>query len=83
VTPLRSVAALDPAAFAAEATALAGALAGAALAALAVGVLLDVAAVFDAPAELHAASSVATTLTARTDMAGLDSVRTFVFPSGH
>jgi hypothetical protein len=62
----------------------AGVLAGAddaAVAALAVPVALEVAAVFDAPAELHAASRLATTPAARTETAGLDSLRTFEFPS--
>jgi hypothetical protein len=82
VTPLRSGAVPDVAAPACDAPELAGALAPPEVV---VALLLDFAvllpALFDAPAELQAASRVAATPVARTEMAGLDNLRTYVFPS--
>jgi hypothetical protein len=88
VTPLRSVAVPDASAPADDAAELAGASldrAAASALLLEVAVVLDVAALFDAPAELHAASRVAAMPAAKTEIAGRDNLRTFMFPSddGH
>lgn len=82
MTPLRSLALPDAAASADDAAEAAGALVeGAAELLLDVAVALDVAALFDAPAELQAASRVAPIPAAKTEMAGRDNLRTFMFLS--